>query len=92
MWLLIRYIMLMNVVVQIPMYLIRQASEGQTEVDCVRKQAVFDLFPEGYDVAWKLGWVCGTNSGCGSDDGFGVGHSCSKKCGLRIPLKDWKDE
>jgi len=78
--------MKMNAVVQIPMDLIREASETQKKIDCVRKQAVFDLFPEGYDVSWRLGWVCGTNYGDGSDNGFGVGHTCSKKCELRIPL------
>ena len=77
----------MNAVVQIPMDLIREATDTQKKVGCVRKQAVFDLFPEGYDVSWRLGWVCGTNSGDGSDNGFGVGHSCSKKCELRIPLR-----
>lgn len=84
--------MLMNVVVQVPMNLIQEAAEMQKKVNCVRKQAVFDLFPEGYDVSWKLDWVCGTNSGCGSDNGFGVGHTCSKKCELRIPLKNWVDK
>lgn len=76
----------MNVVVQIPMELIVEACETQKKVDCVRKQAVFDLFPEGYSESWRLSWVCGTNSGTGSDNGYGVGHTCSKKCELRIPL------
>jgi len=76
--------MLMDVVVEIPMDLLVEAVKEYLEVECKRKQAVFDLFPNGY---WRLGFVCGTNRGEGSDNGYGVGHSCSKDCKLRIPLK-----
>jgi hypothetical protein len=78
---------MMNVTVQIPMTLLREAVEKQKEVDCERCQAYFDLFPEGYDVVgWRINWVCGTNQGIGSDTGYGVGFHCSKDCKIRVPI------
>jgi hypothetical protein len=81
--------MMMNVIVQPPMKLLREAVEKQTEVDCQRFQAVLDLFPHGYTddpCDWRLSFVCGTNCGIGSDNGYGVGFHCSKNCKIRIPL------
>ncbi len=79
--------MMMNVTVQIPMTLLREAVEKQIEVDCERCQAVFDLFPYGYvDGEWRLDWVCGTNQGIGSDTGWGVGFTCKKDCKIRVPI------
>ena len=75
--------MLMDLVVEIPMDLIREAAEISKKVGCKRKQAVFNLFPDG---VWRLGFVCGTNRGIGSDNGYGVGHTCEEKCKLRIPF------
>ena len=79
----------MNICVQIPMKLLREAVEKQKVVDCERCQAYFDQFPTGYisdPSGWRLGWCCGTNSGIGSDTGYGVGFTCSKDCKIRIPL------
>jgi hypothetical protein len=78
----------MNVTVQPPMTLLREAVEKQKEVDCERFQAVFDLFPPGYirEGEWRLSLVCGTNQGIGSDNGYGVGFHCSKDCKIRIPI------
>lgn len=81
--------MLMNLTVQPPMKLLREAVEKQIEVDCQRFQAILDLFPHGYTTDpydWRLDFVCGTNQGAGSDNGYGVGFHCSKNCILRIPL------
>jgi len=75
--------MMMDVVVEIPMPLVIEASETAKKIDCLRKQAVFDLFPNGQ---WRINWVCGTNRGIGSDNGYGVGHTCKKNCRFRIPI------
>ena len=77
--------MMMNATFQPPMALVREAAETQEKSDCVRKQAVFELFPDG---EWWVYYHCGTNEGLGSDNGYGVGHDCSKKCILRIPMKE----
>jgi len=81
--------MIMNATFQPPMKLLREAVDKQIEVDCERLQAFFDLFPHGYindDCDWRLGFVCGTNCGIGSDNGYGIGFHCAKNCKLRIPL------
>lgn len=76
--------MMMDVVVEIPMPLIIEASEKYKKNGCARKQAVFELFPYG---EWRYHWCCMTNRGVGSDNGYGVGHSCSEECDLRIPIR-----
>lgn len=73
----------MNLVVQPPMDLIADAANIRKQTDCIRKQVTFELFPGD---EWRISWVCGTNSGIGSDNGYGVGHHCCKSCKLRIPL------
>ena len=81
--------MIMNLTVQPPMNLLREAVDKQIQVDCERCQAVFDLFPPGYikdESGWRLQFVCGTNHGIGSDTGYGISMPCSEKCKLRIPL------
>jgi hypothetical protein len=81
--------MIMNVTVQPPMHLLREAVNKQIEVDCERCQAVFDLFPPGYiqdQSGWRLEFVCGTNHGIGSETGYGVGFHCTPNCKHRIPL------
>ena len=75
--------MLMNVIVQPPRQMIVQAFYEMQKIPCLRKQPVFDLWPDG---TWRLQWVCGTNQGIGSDNGYGVGHICNKKCALRIDI------
>ena len=81
--------MMMELVVQIPMKLIHEASEVYKKTGCLRKQAVFNLFPGSI---WRLDWVCGTNQGIGSDNGYGVGHHCSEECDLRIHLLGNKED
>ena len=75
--------MLMDLVVEIPQKLLIEAVKEIVKAGCKRKQPVFNLFPNG---VWKLDFVCGTNRGVGSDNGYGVGHVCSEDCDLRIPL------
>lgn len=73
--------MMMDVVVEVPRELIIEAYKEMQKIPCKRKQPVFDLFPNG---KWRLNWVCGTNRGIGSDNGYGVGHVCQENCDLRI--------
>ena len=73
--------MMMNLSVEIPRELIIEATTEMNKIPCKRKQPVFDLYPSG---EWVLDWCCGTNSGIGSDNGYGVGHVCKTGCALRI--------
>ena len=73
--------MLMDLTVQIPMEFIAKAGYEWLENGCKRRQAIFELFPE---EGWRYYWCCMPNRGIGSDNGYGVGHRCSKGCVLRI--------
>ena len=73
--------MRMDVVVEISRDLILEAVKEMNKIPCKRKQPVFNLFPNS---GWRLDWCCGTNRSIGSDNGYGVGHTCEENCKLRI--------
>jgi hypothetical protein len=58
------------------------AVEEMNKIPCIRKQPIFTLEPHKY--GWELDFVCGTNRGNGSDNGYGIGHTCKTNCKLRI--------
>lgn len=73
--------MFMDLVVEIPPDLIREVVKEMDKIPCKRKQPVFELSPKS---GWEISWCCRTNRGIGSDNGYGIGHTCKEDCELRI--------
>ena len=67
-----------------PRELIIEAAAEMEKIPCLRKQPEFNLDSDG---SYRIWWLCGTNSGPGSDNGYGIGHTCTEDCDLRIRPK-----
>ena len=74
----------MEATFQIPIELLLKVVKTMKETNCHRKQPIFELYPDG---RWKHHFVCGQNKGK-YRNGFGVGHTCTKECPLRVPMEE----
>ena len=68
---------------QIPVELLLKVVEKIKKSNCFRKQPIFELYPDG---SWNYHFVCGRNKGK-YQNGFGLGHTCTKECPLRVPME-----